>query len=268
MRIDQAKSRELVESWPAAHWGWPAAPPRPLPRRDGPSASPTASSWRGMPHSTTGRPSRPWWRGTGRWSLATCRADPAARARRRGRLPGHLPRAGPEGASVRAGDALGGWLHRVAYRVAVQAEHRGEAERRRESEESAMDVPDATAPGSISTLHSILHEEIDRLPERQRLPVVLCDLEGLTYEQAAGRLRLDRADALPSAGQGPAAAARSPEPARRDRRRRWASSIASSARHRRRSRRRGPMRPSRRRRAGPARRRRSPCPKPSSGECS
>ena len=35
----------------------------------------------------------------------------------------------------------------------------------------------------------IVHEELDRLPDRQRLPVVLCDLEGLTYEQAAGRLR-------------------------------------------------------------------------------
>ena len=33
-----------------------------------------------------------------------------------------------------------------------------------------------------------MHEEIDRLPDRHRLPVVLCDLEGLTYEQAASRL--------------------------------------------------------------------------------
>ncbi len=35
----------------------------------------------------------------------------------------------------------------------------------------------------------IVHEEVDRLPQRERLPVVLCDLEGLTYEEAAGRLR-------------------------------------------------------------------------------
>ena len=34
-----------------------------------------------------------------------------------------------------------------------------------------------------------MHEEVDRLPDGLRLPVVLCDLEGLTYEQAAGRLR-------------------------------------------------------------------------------
>ena len=52
-----------------------------------------------------------------------------------------------------------------------------------------MAIPEATRPGSSPTSPAILHEEIDRLPERQRLPVVLCDLEGLTYEQAAGHLR-------------------------------------------------------------------------------
>ena len=33
-----------------------------------------------------------------------------------------------------------------------------------------------------------LHEEVSRLPERYRIPVVLCDLEGLTYQDAARRL--------------------------------------------------------------------------------
>ena len=34
----------------------------------------------------------------------------------------------------------------------------------------------------------VLHEEIDRLPERFRVPVILCDLEGSTHEQAARHL--------------------------------------------------------------------------------
>jgi hypothetical protein len=34
-----------------------------------------------------------------------------------------------------------------------------------------------------------LHEEVDRLPERFRLPLVLCYLEGLTHEQAAQQLK-------------------------------------------------------------------------------
>src|SRR6185437_10455432 len=37
-------------------------------------------------------------------------------------------------------------------------------------------------------LERLLHEEIDRLPDRYRSPVVLCDLEGRTYEQAARSL--------------------------------------------------------------------------------
>ena len=90
--------------------------------------------------------------------------------------------------SVRAGDALGGWLHRVAYRLAVQANVELKRRRRRESDVSPMDIPAAPRPVLDLDLRSVIHHEIDRLPERQRLPVVLCDLEGLSYEQAASRL--------------------------------------------------------------------------------
>ena len=34
----------------------------------------------------------------------------------------------------------------------------------------------------------MLHEEIGRLPDRYRTPVVLCYFEGLTHEEAARRL--------------------------------------------------------------------------------
>ncbi len=34
----------------------------------------------------------------------------------------------------------------------------------------------------------VIHQELDRLPERYRAPILLCCLEGLTREQAAGRL--------------------------------------------------------------------------------
>ena len=52
----------------------------------------------------------------------------------------------------------------------------------------AMTIPSRMDSGLEPDICAIVHEEIDRLPERQRLPVVLCDLEGLTYEQAALRL--------------------------------------------------------------------------------
>jgi len=93
--------------------------------------------------------------------------------------------------SIREGDALGGWLHRVAYRASVQASVEAKKRRRKEAEAAAMARSDMSHPGrgSDHDQGSILHEEIDRLPEAQRLPVVLCDLEGLSYEQAAEQLR-------------------------------------------------------------------------------
>ncbi|WP_165224788.1 sigma-70 family RNA polymerase sigma factor [Aquisphaera insulae] len=91
--------------------------------------------------------------------------------------------------SVRAGEALGGWLHRVAYRAAVERRIEVERRRRTEAEVPAMEIPDRSATIPDVEACSILHQELDRLPDALRLPVVLCDLEGLTYEQAAARLR-------------------------------------------------------------------------------
>jgi RNA polymerase sigma factor (sigma-70 family) len=91
--------------------------------------------------------------------------------------------------SVRAGDALGGWLHRVAYRAAVHAGAASRRRRRREAEAAAVTTVESVRRGPEPDIAPIVHEELDRLPDRERLPVVLCDLEGLTYEQAAGQLR-------------------------------------------------------------------------------
>jgi RNA polymerase sigma factor (sigma-70 family) len=91
--------------------------------------------------------------------------------------------------SVRAGDALGGWLHRVAYRLSIQASAEARRRRRREAEASAMRTTTMTPSAPEPDVAPIVHEEVDRLPAKHRLPVVLCDLDGLTYEQAAGQLR-------------------------------------------------------------------------------
>ena len=39
----------------------------------------------------------------------------------------------------------------------------------------------------------MIHQEIDRLPDRYRRPVVLCYLEDMTYQQAADQLRWSEA---------------------------------------------------------------------------
>jgi RNA polymerase sigma factor (sigma-70 family) len=90
--------------------------------------------------------------------------------------------------SVRVGDSLGPWLYGVARRVASRA--RSAAERRRRHERAAAESvpPRPAGAGGDGDLERSLHEEIGRLPERCRAPVVLCLLEGLTHEQAARHL--------------------------------------------------------------------------------
>jgi RNA polymerase sigma factor (sigma-70 family) len=91
--------------------------------------------------------------------------------------------------TIRGPHTLGGWLHRVAHRVAVEANKAAARRRAREREAALMtSATAASGPGLIDQLASALHEEIGRLPEDQRLAVVLCDLEGLTHAQTAEAL--------------------------------------------------------------------------------
>ena len=85
-------------------------------------------------------------------------------------------------------DSLGPWLHRVAYRVAVRS--RVATAKRKEVElEGASLTTKSMADPPYLEFYPILHEELDRLPDRYRAPIVLCDLEERTHEEAATRLR-------------------------------------------------------------------------------
>jgi RNA polymerase sigma factor (sigma-70 family) len=90
--------------------------------------------------------------------------------------------------SLRVGDSLCGWLYRVSYRVAQEA--RVQRERRRVRERAVADGV-ATAEETERArdeLLGALSQEINRLPEKYRLPIVLCGLEGMTRKQAASQL--------------------------------------------------------------------------------
>jgi RNA polymerase sigma factor (sigma-70 family) len=107
-------------------------------------------------------------------------------------------------ASIRSREALPAWLYRVALNLARTV--RTSAARRRVCERqvaamsrvsSVEEDPDDWQP--------LLHEAVDRLPKKYRVPVVLCYLEGKTNEEAARALgwpvgtvkgRLARARAL------------------------------------------------------------------------
>ncbi len=84
-------------------------------------------------------------------------------------------------------DSLGPWLHQVACRVASCT--RSTAARQRRYEQRAAKPPQSPALNPEGgDLGPVIHQELDRLPERYRAPIVLCCLEGLTREQAAGQL--------------------------------------------------------------------------------
>jgi membrane fusion protein (multidrug efflux system) len=92
--------------------------------------------------------------------------------------------------SLWARDSLAPWLHQAAYRAA--AHDRSATIRRRSHEHAAAALKsESVAPphhANDDDLEKIIHGEIDRLPGRFRVAVVLCDLEGRTHEQAARHL--------------------------------------------------------------------------------
>jgi zinc protease len=93
-------------------------------------------------------------------------------------------------AAIRDRDVLANWLYGVARRVAVRASAMA---RRRQSRERMMaeDVPgkDPRIGGPEQReLRSLVDAELARLPQRFRAPLILCDVEGQTHEQAAAEI--------------------------------------------------------------------------------
>jgi RNA polymerase sigma factor (sigma-70 family) len=88
--------------------------------------------------------------------------------------------------------ALPAWLHGVARRVALKA-RAARARRWRETHAAAHPVADDPRPDPLAELSArelllVVDEEVHRLPEVYRLPVLLCCLEGRTVEEAARQL--------------------------------------------------------------------------------
>jgi RNA polymerase sigma factor (sigma-70 family) len=87
--------------------------------------------------------------------------------------------------SVSRPGLLANWLYGVAYRTALKA--RASAARRRalERQVSAVTVVDPLDELMRRDLRRTLDDELSRLPEKYRVPLVLCYLDGQTHEEAA-----------------------------------------------------------------------------------
>ncbi len=90
-------------------------------------------------------------------------------------------------AAIRKRESLSCFLHGVAYRLALKA--KTQAQCRRIHEQQARPFREAEeAEMPWHEVRGLIDEELQRLPERQRLPLVLCYLEGLTQDEASRRL--------------------------------------------------------------------------------
>src|SRR5262245_2980969 len=76
--------------------------------------------------------------------------------------------------------SLASWLSGVARRVVLQAR------RRRPTGELPADLPARAEPDAAAREErAVVAAAVDRLPEKYRLPVLLCYYQGLTNEEAA-----------------------------------------------------------------------------------
>jgi RNA polymerase sigma factor (sigma-70 family) len=83
--------------------------------------------------------------------------------------------------TLRSPGMVGNWLYGVAYRTALEARKAAAKRRARE----AKVLPQETTEDTWAELRPLLDQELDRLPEKYRAVLVLCDLEGKTRKEAA-----------------------------------------------------------------------------------
>lgn len=83
-------------------------------------------------------------------------------------------------------DSVANWLHGVACRIAFQV--RREKARHQSSERMTDEPVTAAADPTWSDLKPVLDEELNRLPAKFRLPLILCCLEGKSRDEAATQL--------------------------------------------------------------------------------
>jgi RNA polymerase sigma factor (sigma-70 family) len=90
--------------------------------------------------------------------------------------------------AIRRRDVLAAWLHGVALRIALKARSRAARQRVCPARELPDPAADPLSQLTAREFLTALDEEVQRLPEVYRLPLLLCGLEGLAVKEAAHRL--------------------------------------------------------------------------------
>jgi len=92
--------------------------------------------------------------------------------------------------SARKREMVGNWLYGVAHQTALKA--RATAAKRFSRERQVVDMSEPAVKESDRScdLQAFLDQELSRLPDKYRVGILLCDLEGKTRKEAARQLGL------------------------------------------------------------------------------
>src|SRR5262245_47771105 len=90
--------------------------------------------------------------------------------------------------AIRKQESVGGWLYAVAFRIAHKL--RASAARRQAGETAFVECADPHTADDLrwADVQLVLHEELNRLPDKYRAPLLLCYLQGKTRDEAANQL--------------------------------------------------------------------------------
>jgi RNA polymerase sigma factor (sigma-70 family) len=91
-------------------------------------------------------------------------------------------------ASIASPALLANWLYGVAHQTALKARATAAKRGARERQVTQMPEPATAEEGLWNDLQPLLDQELSRLPDKYRVAIVLCDLEGKTRKEAARQL--------------------------------------------------------------------------------
>jgi RNA polymerase sigma factor (sigma-70 family) len=91
-------------------------------------------------------------------------------------------------ASVKPREMVANWLYGVAYQTALKARTTTAKRRVRERQVTVMPEPAVHDPDLWDDVQPLLDRELSQLPDKYRTAIVLCDLEGKSYKEAARQL--------------------------------------------------------------------------------
>ncbi len=93
-----------------------------------------------------------------------------------------------KGHAIARRELLAHWLHGVAYQTARKTRSTRARRRMREAQVPDMPEPEAVSQQGHDDQAEWLDHALNGLPEKYRIPVVLCELEGKTHKEAASQL--------------------------------------------------------------------------------